>query len=145
MSFNFITFCGLATNDLWLRYCCYNWCLILFLKEPRLHQFFNDKCKIAHVFSSIQFAFFPQSSWPFVICQVPRVKNHHKLTKIHKFIQKSHKFYVMVNMNEIICIQYFKYSNGWNIFFKKHMWMFMFNTQTTYNFMQNYSTIIAWI
>jgi len=32
-------------------------------------------------------------------------------------------------MKIFICIQYFKYSNGWDIIFELHTWMFMFNTQ----------------
>jgi hypothetical protein len=40
-------------------------------------------------------------------------------------------------------IQYFKYLNGWNIFFEWHTWMFMFNTQKSHTFIQNYIMIIA--
>jgi hypothetical protein len=29
----------------------------------------------------------------------------------HWFIQKLHEFHTMVNMNDILCIQYLKYSN----------------------------------
>ncbi len=35
---------------------------------------------------------------------------HHKLTKLHRFVQKSYEFYAMVNMNNIqVCVQYLKY------------------------------------
>jgi hypothetical protein len=42
-------------------------------------------------------------------------------------------------------IQYFKYLNRWDIIFEWHTWMFMFNTQKSHNFMQNYIMIITWI
>jgi hypothetical protein len=32
---------------------------------------------------------------------------HHKFTKLHKFIQNSHEFYVMVNMNDIFMYSMF--------------------------------------
>jgi hypothetical protein len=37
---------------------------------------------------------------------------HHKLTRLHRFLQKSYEFHAIVNMNKIqVCIQYLKYSN----------------------------------
>jgi len=44
-----------------------------------------------------------------------------------------------------VCIQYFKYSNGWDIVFEWHMWMFMIDTQNSHSFKWIYITIIAQI
>jgi hypothetical protein len=37
-------------------------------------------------------------------------------------------------------IQYFKYSNGWNIVFEWHTWMCMFNIQSSHSL----SKITSW-
>jgi hypothetical protein len=42
-------------------------------------------------------------------------------------------------------IQYLGYSNGLDIVFEWDMWMFMFDTQKSHNFIQNYFIIIAQI
>ncbi len=59
---------------LWLRYCCYNSSLILFLKEPRLHQYFNDKT------SAKSHMFFLASNLPFSL-------NHLGLLSFVKFLE----------------------------------------------------------
>ncbi len=57
---------------------------------------------------------------------------------------KNHTNFVLWSIWIIfVCIQYFKYSNIWNINFKCHTWMFMFNTKKLHSFIQNYITIIA--
>ncbi len=63
----------------------------------------------------------------------------------HRLVQKSHKFHVIVNMNDIVCIEYLKYSNKWDFFFEWHTWMFMFHMQKLHSFTQNYIMIIVWI
>jgi hypothetical protein len=54
-----------------------------------------------------------------------------------------HELHVMINMNDIVHIEYLKYSNQWNFFFND-TWMFIFNTQKYHRFMQIYVMIIAW-
>jgi hypothetical protein len=77
---------------------------------------------------------------------------HHKLTKLHRFMQNSVFIGLYKNyMNSMLWliwmifvhIQYLKCSNRGNIVFEWHTWMFMFNTQKSHNFIQNYITIIA--
>jgi hypothetical protein len=65
--------------------------------------------------------------------------------KFHRFVQKSHEFRLWLIWMIFVSIQYLKYSNGWDIAFDWHPWMFMCNTQKSHNFIQNYTMIIAWI
>ncbi len=118
---------------------------VLFLKEPRLHQYFNNKCKITHIFSSIRFALFLQLSWFLSSVKFLESKTITNLPKFISSYKNCINSMLWLIWIKFAPIQYFKYSNGWHILFSWHMWMWMFNTKTTHNFMQNYSMIITWI
>jgi hypothetical protein len=63
----------------------------------------------------------------------------------HKFVQKLHEFYVVVNIKDICMYSTSYIFKRIRHFIYLHIWMFMFNTQKTHSFIQNYVMIITHI